>query len=651
MSRPLQLLQLNRSADEADNVARILAAGGREIHSVRIATAGEFPAALASQGWDVVVADYGTLHPGDGEPRLPAGSFDGNIPIVVISDQARSDRAVEMMCAGARDFLGMQELSRLPDIVARETGVAGPGTTSASGEHAGRRAAEEALQESDLRLQLALEAGAMGIWDWDLRSGRLLWTEQLVRFFGLKGGDFDGRYETFARNVHPDDLAGFETVIAQSRDGRVPFRHEFRVVWPDGPMHWLDGRGRHFYDSAGVPIRMMGIFVDVTENKRLEDQLRQAQKMEAVGQLAGGVAHDYNNILTATLMHIELMLHDPGLTPQLRSSLQELDVETQRAVGLTRQLLMFSRRQIIQVKPVDLNDIVCDLLKMLRRLLGEHISLEFRNDARRLRIEADPGMIEQVVINLCVNSRDAMLPNGGPLTIETRMVELGADAAGANPDARPGRFVCLSVADAGCGMNAEVMKRIFEPFFTTKEAGKGTGLGLATVYAIAKQHSGWVEVSSRVGQGTTFRVYFPELAGTAPVRTETIDPQQFRGTETVLVVEDEAAVRRMAVMSLRWFGYHVLEAASGPEALAVWKEHHAEIDLLFTDMVMPEGMTGLDLAGRLREAKGDLKVIVSSGYSVDLANSGIPAGSGIAFLSKPYEVKGLVSMVRKCLDQ
>jgi CheY-like chemotaxis protein len=230
-------------------------------------------------------------------------------------------------------------------------------------------------------------------------------------------------------------------------------------------------------------------------------------------------------------------------------------------------------------------------------------------------------------------------------------VELAADAAAANPDARAGKFVCLSVADTGCGMNGEVMKRIFEPFFTTKEPGKGTGLGLATVYAIAKQHSGWVEVSSKVGSGTTFRVFLPEMIKASTGETQMIDPQQLRGDETILIVEDEAAVRRMAVMSLQWFGYRVLEAANGPEALRQWEQHRAEIALLFTDMVMPEGMTGLDLAKQLREANGSLKVIISSGYSVDIANSGIPAGSGIAYLSKPYEVKSLVTMVRKCLDQ
>jgi signal transduction histidine kinase/FixJ family two-component response regulator len=649
MSRPLRLLQVNPSPDEADKIVRLLVADGSTVESLRIAAPAGIPAALAQQKWDVVIADDGALPSEVVAGALPPSAW--CVPLIVISDQARIGRAVEMMRAGARDFLGKDELSRLPAIVGREREEAESCQMRAQEGDGGRKVAEEALRESELRLQLALEAGGMGIWDLDLHSGCLDRTEQLTRLLGLEGGGFDGRYETFLRHVHPEDLAGFEASIARARDTGVPHRHEFRVVWPDSSIHWLAGRSQFYHDPAGRPVRMLGIAIDVSETRRLGDQLRQAQKMEAVGQLAGGVAHDYNNILTSTLMHLELMLHDSSLAPHLRNSLLELEVETQRAVGLTRQLLMFSRRQIIQVKQVDLNDVVCDLLKMLRRLLGEHISLDFRNEARRLWIEADPGMVEQIVINLCVNSRDAMMPNGGPLTIETRFVEFGADASAANPDARAGRFVRLSVTDAGCGINAEVMKRIFEPFFTTKEAGKGTGLGLATVYAIAKQHAGWVEVDSRVGHGSTFRVFFPELIKTSVAKTEAIDPQQLRGTETILVVEDEAAVRRMAVMSLQWFGYSVLEAANGPEALRLWEQHRSEIDLLFTDMVMPQGMTGLDLAARLREAKDGLKVVVSSGYSVDIANSGIPAGSGIAYLSKPYEVKALVAIVRKCLDQ
>ncbi len=645
MSQPIRLLQINRSVAEAEQIVAILAAGGIQVDSHRVATAGELAAALAGQAWPVMVADQSTLQSALAD--WPAGAEAPGLGslLVVLADQAEAGALITMMRAGARDFVSRQDLLRLPSTMARLLEEA---TARALREEL---AAEATAREGELRLQRAIDAGAMGVWDWDLRSEHAHWTEQLCRLFGLKPEDFDGRNESFFSRVHPEDRPGLEAAIAAARDQRVPHKHEFRINWPDGTIHWLSSRGLFFYDDAGRPVRMVGIVIDVTERRGLEDLLRQAQKMEAMGQLAGGVAHDYNNILTSTLMHLELLLHEPGLPPQVQNSLHELEDEARRAVSLTRQLLMFSRRQIIQVKPVDLNEVLRNLLKMLRRLLGEQVSLEFRNDGRSLWIEADTGMVEQVVMNLCVNSRDAMMPAGGPLMIDTRRAELGPDAALVNPNARAGKFVCLSVTDAGCGIDAAVMDRIFEPFFTTKAAGHGTGLGLATVYAIAKQHRGWVEVSSQVGKGTTFRVYFPEFVAAAPGMPEALNPQQLRGLETILVVEDEAAVRRMAVIGLQWFGYHVIEAANGPEAIERWSRHHAEIDLLLTDMVMPEGMTGLDLAGRLREIRADLKVIILSGYSSEITRSGVPAGPGIAYLAKPYEVKVLVAAVRKCLDQ
>jgi signal transduction histidine kinase/ActR/RegA family two-component response regulator len=591
----------------------------------------------------VAVADYATLQSGFAIALSKPEMLVPGIPLIVILDQADEDALIAMMRAGARDFLRRHELARLPAIVARELEQAGTRPLQ------GQTASEEALRMSELRLRLAVDAGAMGIWDWELRSGDVYGTEQLSRLFGLKPGEFDGRYESIIRRVHPEDRAGLEASIASARDHQTPCGHEFRAIWPDSSIHWLAVRGLFFYDAAGRPVRMMGIAIDFTGRGMMEDQQRQAQKMEAVGQLAGSAAHRYNSILTPTLMRLESLLNDPSLPPHVQSSLRELKDEAKRAVSLTRQLLEFSRRQIIQVEPVDLNEVLGNMSKMLRLVLGERISLGFRNEARRMWIEADSGMIEQVVMNLCVNSRDAMMPAGGPLTIETRFVEFDADAARANPNARAGKFVCLSVTDTGCGMDAAVMERIFEPFFTTKETGNGTGL--ATVYAIARQHLGWVEVSSHVGKGSTFRVYFPELIETASTGPETPDLQRLHGHETVLVVEDEETVRRMAVMSLQLFGYNVIEAASAPEALRLWNQHHAEIDLLFTDMVMPGGLTGLDLAGRLRETQGGLKVIISSGFSEDVMKSGVPAGLGIAYLPKPYEVKALVATVRKCLDQ
>lgn len=396
---------------------------------------------------------------------------------------------------------------------------------------------------------------------------------------------------------------------------------------------------------------MISIIRDISDSKRLEDQLRQAQKMEAVGQLAGGVAHDYNNILTAMLIQLGLLLNDSHLAPETKSSLRDLERMAERATNLTRQLLMFSRRQVIQVKPVDLNEVLANLLKMLRRLLGENISLEFTGRTAPLWIEADAGMMEQVVTNLCLNARDAMTPKGGRLTIDAKIVELGAQATWENPEARPGTFVCLSVADTGIGMDAATLARIFEPFFTTKEVGKGTGLGLATVYGITKQHRGWIEVSSRMGQGSTFRIYLPALSEAPPVESESARPEVKRGNETILLVEDEPLVRQVAAMSLRWHGYRVIEANDGQEAIRLWEQHTNEIDLLFSDMVMPGGINGMELFRRFKQTKATLKAIVTSGYSQDLATSNVRTEPDLAFLSKPYEITTLAVAVRKCLDQ
>jgi PAS domain S-box-containing protein len=396
---------------------------------------------------------------------------------------------------------------------------------------------------------------------------------------------------------------------------------------------------------------LISVFRDISESKLLEDQFRQAQKMEAVGQLAGGVAHDYNNILTATLIQLGLLLDDPHLAPEVKNPLRELQHAAERAANLTRQLLMFSRREIIQVKPLDLNEVLADLVKMLRRLLGELISLEFQGGIVPLWIEADMGMMEQVVLNLCVNARDALLPKGGRLMIDARRVELGAEALRKNSEARPGTFVCLAVTDNGCGMDAAVLKHLFEPFFTTKEAGRGTGLGLATVYGITKKHRGWIDVTSRVGQGSAFRVYLPALSEGPPAEPKAAQVEVKRGSETILLVEDEELVRQTAAMTLRWYGYRVLEAADGTEAIRVWDEHAGEIDLLFSDMVMPGGFTGLELFKRFKPTKTALKAVISSGYGAVLRGSAPPPGSEIAYLAKPYRMTALACAVRDCLDQ
>lgn len=385
---------------------------------------------------------------------------------------------------------------------------------------------------------------------------------------------------------------------------------------------------------------------------QLEDQLRQVQKMEAVGQLAGGVAHDFNNIMAAVLMHLGLLRSDPALSGQVRQSLIELESDVQRGAALTRQLLMFSRRQVLQMKTLDLNLVVTNLLKMLHRLLGEHIQVVFEGSSVPAMIHGDIGMMEQVVMNFSVNARDAM-PKGGRLTISIRIVEIDPGSALTNPEARPGSFVCLSVADTGCGISEAASKHIFEPFYTTKEIGKGTGLGLATVHGIAKQHAGWVEVESKVGEGSTFRVFIPALQRAELPAPEPPAENVRGGTETILLVEDEASVRHIAAKTLKRHGYRVLEAVNGQEALRHWENHRDEIDLLFSDVIMPEGMTGLELAERLKQTKSDLKVIVSSGYTPDLAgrDTDLLRRSQSHFLQKPYPARTLVETVRRCLDE
>jgi signal transduction histidine kinase len=403
-------------------------------------------------------------------------------------------------------------------------------------------------------------------------------------------------------------------------------------------------------DGDGRIIGASKIFRDITERKALEAQLRQAQKMEAVAQLAAGVAHDFNNVLVAILMNLGLLQNNPSIGEDTRESLREVEKHTVRATNLTRQLLLFSRQQAARIGPVELNSLITDLLVMLRRLLGENIEISLQGAPEGSWINADAGMMEQIVMNLCINARDAM-SQGGLLTIGTSTVEIPARQGKSHPDARPGRFVCLTIADTGCGMDETLLPRIFEPFFTTKEVGKGTGLGLATVYGIARQHGGWVEVESTVGKGSVFRVYIPGAGPVGAVEIPAQDQGVKGGAETLLLVEDEVFVRRTIALSLRRLGYAVLEAGNGAEALAVWKDHHEKISLLFTDTLMPGNMTGLDLAAHLRKEKESLKIISSSGYRIEPAGGLPPKGPPIVYLPKPYAPITLARTVRDCLDK
>ena len=427
----------------------------------------------------------------------------------------------------------------------------------------------------------------------------------------------------------------------------VNYRSDCRILTRDGRIRWVADAAVEIFDESGKPTGSIGTLLDITDRKDLEDQLRQAQKMDAFGQLAGGIAHDFNNILTVISAHVDLLQSGGTKSKQDRESLDELAFASERAANLTRQLLTFSRKQVMQVNNVDLNRIVEDLAKMLRRIIGEDVDLVCELTNTPTIVRADTGMMEQVLMNLAVNARDAM-PKGGRLTIRS-IVEVLAHGRGPLLSPQEGPFVHLSVTDTGVGMTPEIQMRIFEPFFTTKGVGKGTGLGLATVYGIVNQHQGWIEVFSEPGKGTSFELYFPMATNPDASQGDRQEPDLEPikgGTETILIAEDEHAVRKLAKTILETHGYRVVEAVNGIEALDQVRTNTTHVDMLLTDMVMPGGISGDELARRLQFVRPGLAVAFTTGYSE--ASAGL--GEGSHFLQKPYSSRQLLETVRNCLD-
>ena len=389
---------------------------------------------------------------------------------------------------------------------------------------------------------------------------------------------------------------------------------------------------------------------DISQRLTLESQLRQAQKMEAIGHLAAGVAHDFRNILTVIQGHAYLRLNTPGLDAKTTDSFKQITLAVERASNLTQQLLAFSRKQIMRMEVVNVNRLLRHLSDMLARLIGEHITLQYEFAESLPCTEADVCSIEQVLLNLAVNARDAM-PQGGHLTVSTALAHVAADA-NSHPEATAGDFLCISVADTGCGMDEQTKSRLFEPFFTTKEVGKGTGMGLATAYGLIKQHNGWIEVESKVGTGSTFKIFLPATTKKSePEQKSGPSPQSLGGKETILVVEDEEPVRQFLSDLLAECGYKVRQASNGVEALRVWREHKKEIDLLLTDVVMPEKISGIELADKLWKDNQHLKVIFTSGYSRELLDEHFRSRSDLNFLPKPYQPAKLTELIRVCLDK
>ena len=522
-----------------------------------------------------------------------------------------------------------------------------------------RKRVEEALKQSEEILAASQRQTHIGSFEFDFPTSRLLWSEEMFNIFGVSKRDFHGTQADFIDRVHPEDLPSVERVRQQ---GLAPnagmLNTKFRILRPDGCIRWVTMLFETLFDVDGRPQRRFGTFLDITEAKKADDeraelqsQLLQAQKMEAVGQLAGGIAHDFNNILGAIIMQLGMLQLEPKVPPdELKEVVGEILELANRGASLTKQLLLFSRRQAMTSSRHDANVLLRDVTKLLRHMIDERVTLSLEFSEHPQWIEGDAAMIDQLVTNLCINARDAM-PQGGRLTITTCTVVFTDETAVRHGPARAGRYVCLRVSDTGCGIEPAVLDRVFEPFFTTKPQGKGTGLGLATVHGIVTKHKGFVEVESQVGKGSTFSVYLPNASAEDANEQQQASGGIRGGSEAILVVEDESPVRRMAVRYLRNLGYRVSEAANGLEALKVWEKEGGSFDLLFTDMVMPEGMSGLDLCVRLREIKTGLRTIIASGYSADIVNDDDVAKHDVRYLSKPYDVATLAATVRECLEK
>ena len=503
--------------------------------------------------------------------------------------------------------------------------------------------------ESHRRLAMAAEQAAETIIITDLHGTILYANPAFEKISGYSCAEVLGKNPSILKSDRHD--AAFyrqmwETLTrGETWNGHLVNRRK------DGTFYEEESTISPVHDAAGQVVNYVAVKHDVTREIQREAQLRQAQKMEAIGTLAGGVANDFNNILAIIQMLTGLMKSDGGLSAAQSNYTDEINASVDRAAALTRQLLLFSRKKTLQPHDLDLNQSVNNLAKMLRRTLGENIEMQIKLAPHPLFTHADEGTLDQVLINLAVNARDAM-PKGGHLIIETSGVEFDESSTSQSLQGRPGSFVCLSVSDTGCGIPAENMPKIFEPFYTTKDVGKGTGLGLATIFGIVQQHQGWINAYSEPGLGTTFRIYLPRLSGVAGIKAAQPPPRPAQtGHETILLVEDEPALRATIRKVLTRLGYHILEAPTGVKALGVWKEHHKEIRLLLTDMLMPDGMTGKDLGQRLLEDNPELKVIYMSGYSAEVVGRDFHLEEGINFLTKPFEVRILAQTIRASLDK
>lgn len=619
--------------------------------------------------WEIKTADGSLDEIGPVDRQFGStGSAHANIADVVSSiHPADRDRVLAAVAAAMRGEGELRVEFRVPQPDGGEKWLEGDGTLIRDAEGnperlmgvgidvSERKRAEISLREREQELAAAQRIAKIGSWKWDVRTDEASWSEETFRIFGSQPGGLENHRSRFVDMIHPEDRARVDQALTDGLHGTAEYDIQYRIQCPGGQEKLIHSQAEVLRDIDGKPTLMRGTVHDVTEHRqaeaereRLEEQLRQAQKLESIGRLAGGVAHDFNNLLTVINGYSDFLLEQTQEQDPLQGSLVEIRKAGERAAGLTRQLLAFSRKQVIEPRPVNLNELVLEARKMLGRMVQEDIDIVTDLEPESGQVMVDPGQLHQVLLNLVVNARDAM-PGGGRLTLRSSRLHLDAAAASSFPGAIPGPYAVLEVSDTGVGMSEDIQQRVFDPFFTTKGPGEGTGLGLSTVYGIVRQAGGWIRVESRPGMGATFRIGLPLLAQPAS-QAQSAEPRpgQLEGSETVLVVEDQDEVRKLTLSVLKKFGYQTLEARSGSDALLIAEKQAGPIHLMLTDMVMP-GMTGKLLAERLRPTRPEMKVVYMSGYTADVITRQGILEPGIEFIEKPFSPGALARKVRTVL--
>jgi len=636
---PLRIMIVDDEPAHAEAIRRALE---NSVTGVAVRVAGtlvEFRAIVAANPPDIALVDL-NLPDGRAVEVLNSPPESGLFPILIMTSYGNEQTAVEALKSGALDYVvkspaAFQEMPRTVARALREWNLLKE-----------RKHAADALLESNRRLQLATSSANLGIWDWDIASGHLLIDDRALEQYGLSRDSFSGGMKELEGALHKDDRNRVTSALQESLENKRNFAMGFRLMRPDGGIRHIRSNAIIIRNDEGEVTRMIGLNQDITEQKILEEQLHQSQKMEAIGQLAGGVAHDFNNLLTVIYGYCNLIRMQLDEGSPCISEIDEVLGAARRAANLTGSLLAFSRKQVMNPALVNLNDVVMNVSKLLTRVIGEDIRMETSFNADSLMVVADQGQIEQVLLNIAANARDAM-PNGGTFSIETAIRDLDDSCITAHVHTPPGKYAVISLSDSGMGMDEATRRLIFDPFFTTKEVGKGTGLGLSIVYGIIKQHNGCIDVISEPGRGTTFRIRLP-LGRALQADTAREETREYpaAGTETVLVAEDDTALRQYTDLLLKKYGYDVILARDGEDAVAKFRDHSEKIDIVVMDMIMP-GKSGREAYEEIIGIQPDTKVLFMSGYSPDLLQE---KGFFGAVVAKPVQPLDFLVKIRQMLD-